>query len=125
MDAPASQFVFERTPDRAMAMAIAGLACYLLGCSCGMVMGILVLPLWLAAGGLGYYGFHLAKQAKAEIEEGRWDAALQSKADLGSTLGIISACLGGGTTLLLGGLFCAGMFFYIVMIVFAGATGGF
>ncbi len=125
MTTPTSEIDFARTPDRAMVLGIAGLGTYLLGCGCGMVMGVMALPVWLIAGGLGGYGYVLGKQALEEIEAGEWDVALRGKAENGKLLGAIAAGLGGGTTLLLGGLFCLGMIAYVVMVVIMGASGGF
>lgn len=119
-----SEIDFARKPDRAMVLGIAGLGVYLLGCFCGMILGVLVLPIWLVAGGLGGYGYYLGKQAMDEIDEGQWDPELRSKASLGTTFGAIAAGLSGGTTLLVGGLLCFGMIGFLVMIVLAGVSGG-
>ena len=91
-------FDISRAPDLSMALGIACVAIYLLGCCIGLGLGgrgcgPLACCAWPLGGGVGSVGRVRGRTGTAKIDAGELDESLRGRAKTGSTLNIAGLAL--------------------------------
>lgn len=114
------QFNFAHTPDRALALGIAGLVCSFFGFMAGGVLGILAVPLWIVFAIIGGAALYYGRKASKEIAAGVWPQVDSTSALLGTIFGSLAVV---ANTALIVLVVCLGTAFIGFIIAMIAAEG--